>query len=104
MLVYKRVSLDDDLDDSLRTELLGQLSAGASQAVNTLRLVNKEDDRSQGEIATAAMATINQYLAKQGNTPTRARTNHFQVRGVITKHNDIYFLPGPDRKLDQQCG
>ena len=27
--LYKRVSLDDDLDDALRSELLSQLSAGA---------------------------------------------------------------------------
>ena len=26
--LYKRVSLDDDLDDALRSELLSQLSAG----------------------------------------------------------------------------
>ena len=80
VLVYKRVSLDDDLDDSFRAELLGELSEGAFQAAGTLRLVTREDDRSQGEIATAAMATINQYLAKQGNTPTRVRSNHFQVK------------------------
>merc|ERR1719154_139339 len=78
VLIIKGNSLVDDLDDSLRAELLSQLSAGASKAAGTLRLVNREDERSQGEIATAAMATINQYLAKQGNTPTRARNNHFQ--------------------------
>merc|ERR1719431_2365086 len=55
--LYKRVSLDDDLDDTLRGELLSQLSAGASNTAATLRLVYREDERSQGEIATAAMAS-----------------------------------------------
>ena len=77
VLVYKRVSLDDDLDDSLRVELLSELSAGASEGAGTLRLVHREDDRSQGEIATAAMATINQFLAKQSNL---SESHHFQVR------------------------
>eukprot|EP00092_Neocalanus_flemingeri_P025169 GFUD01027295.1.p1 GENE.GFUD01027295.1~~GFUD01027295.1.p1 ORF type:complete len:1347 (-),score=391.76 GFUD01027295.1:88-4128(-) len=67
VLVYKRVSLDDDLDDNLRMGLLSELSGGASQAAAKLRLVYDGDDRSQGEMATAAMATINQFLAKQSN-------------------------------------
>merc|ERR1719232_2198681 len=37
--LYKRVSLDDDLDDTLRGELLSQLTAGASLTAGTLRLV-----------------------------------------------------------------
>ena len=37
--LYKRVSLDDDLDDQLRSELLSQLSAGASSTLRTLKLV-----------------------------------------------------------------
>eukprot|EP00092_Neocalanus_flemingeri_P048721 GFUD01055708.1.p1 GENE.GFUD01055708.1~~GFUD01055708.1.p1 ORF type:complete len:275 (-),score=58.93 GFUD01055708.1:24-848(-) len=45
--LYKRVSLDDDLDDTLRGELLSQLSAGASNTAATLRLVYGEDERSQ---------------------------------------------------------
>ena len=123
--LYKRVSLDDDLDDALRSQLLSQvirlnitrpspnhnpiltqsspnphpaltqpspdphptitlplptitrpppvptrpspapqLSAGATGTAATLRLVSGEE-RSQGEIATAAMASINQFLSKQ---------------------------------------
>merc|ERR1719427_1503862 len=58
--LYKRVSLDDDLDDALRSQLLSQLSAGATGTAATLRLVSGEE-RSQGEIATAAMASINQF-------------------------------------------
>ena len=85
--LYKRVSLDDDLDDALRSELLSQLSAGlpylstsfsissnmtepchctgASSTAATLKLVCGEEGRSQGDIATAAMASINQFLTKQ---------------------------------------
>jgi len=66
--LYKRVSLDDDLDDALRSELLSQLSAGASSTSATLRLVCGEGERSQGEIATAAMASINQFLSKQSQS------------------------------------
>jgi len=73
--LYKRVSLDDDLDDTLRGELLSQLSSGASSTAATLRLVYGEDERSQGEIATAAMASINQFLAKQSQTHQPMPTN-----------------------------
>jgi len=73
--LYKRVSLDDDLDDTLRGELLSQLSAGASNIAATLRLVYGEDERSQGEIATAAMASINQFLAKQSHQQQPMPTN-----------------------------
>merc|ERR1740137_417560 len=65
VLVYKRVSLDDALDDSRREELLTQLSEGAAHSAESLALLHSRDVRSQGEIATAAMATINQFLAKQ---------------------------------------
>merc|ERR1712096_27334 len=86
VLVYKRVSLDDDLDDSLRVELLSELSSGASEGAGTLRLVHREDGRSQGEIATAAMATINQFLVKQSNL---SESHHFQdLVGNLTKEGD----------------
>ena len=73
--LYKRVSLDDDLDDTLRGELLTQLSAGAANTAGTLRLVYGEDERSQGEIATAAMASINQFLSKQSHQNQPMPTN-----------------------------
>jgi len=41
--LYKRISLDDDLDDTLRGELLSQLSAGASLTAGTLRLVTGDN-------------------------------------------------------------
>ena len=81
VLVYKRVSLDDALDDSLREELLTQLSEGAAHSAESLALLHSQDVRSQGEIATAAMATINQFLAKQNiqQISEQRHTRHFQV-------------------------
>ena len=38
---------------------------GASSTAATLKLVCGEEGRSQGDIATAAMASINQFLTKQ---------------------------------------
>ena len=38
---------------------------GASSTAATLKLVCGEEGRSQGDIATAAMASINQFLSKQ---------------------------------------
>merc|ERR1740137_400282 len=76
VLVYKRVSLDDALDDSRREELLTQLSEGAAHSAESLALLHSQDVRSQGEIATAAMATINQFLANQ--ISEQRHTRHFQ--------------------------
>merc|ERR1712179_663760 len=77
VMVYKRVSLDDALDDNERRDLLSQLSEGAALASNSLSLLKDQDDRSQGEIATSAMNTINWYLAKQNNLHGNSK-RHFQ--------------------------
>merc|ERR1719369_2295646 len=77
VIVYKRVSLDDAMDDNERHELLSQLSEGAARASNSLSLLKGQDDRTQGEIATSAMHTINQYLAKQNNLHDNSK-RHFQ--------------------------
>ena len=61
------MSLDDALDDNVRHELLSELTEGAARASDSLLVLKSQDDRSQGEIATSAMFTINQYLAKQNN-------------------------------------
>ena len=37
--LYKRISLDDDLDDTLRGQLLSQLTAATTVTAGTLRLV-----------------------------------------------------------------
>jgi len=93
VLVYKRVSLDDALDDSLREELLAQLSEGAAQSARSLALLHSQDDRSQGEIATTAMATINQFLAKQNNQQIsgQAYSQHFQdlVENLDNDNDDV---------------
>ena len=39
MKLYKRVSLDDDLEEEMRAELLSVLVSGASNAIQTLHLV-----------------------------------------------------------------
>jgi len=68
--LYKRVSLDDDLNDHLRSELMAQLSCGAGATAGTLSLVSGGEvakNNPNGEIASAAMASINQILAKQAN-------------------------------------
>merc|ERR1719233_2318525 len=77
VVVYKRVSLDDALDDNERHELLSQLSEGAARASDSLSLLKGQDDRSQGEIATSAMYSINQYLSKQNNLHGNYK-RHFQ--------------------------
>ena len=53
--LYKRISLDDDLDDTLRGELLSQLTAGASLTAGTLRLVTGLEPH-QGEQHTMKMS------------------------------------------------
>jgi len=47
--LYKRVSLDDDLEEEMRAELLSVLVSGASNAIQTLHLVCKNSaTRTQG--------------------------------------------------------
>jgi len=82
--LYKRVSLDDDLDDALRSELLSQLSAGASSTAATLKLVCGEEGRSQGDIATAAMASINQFLTKQAQPPPAQHQGNQGMQGDLS--------------------
>jgi len=82
--LYKRVSLDDDLDDALRSELLSQLSAGASSTAATLKLVCGEEGRSQGDIATAAMASINQFLSKQAQPPPAQHQGNQGMQGDLS--------------------
>lgn len=68
--LYKRISLDDDLNDHLRSELMAQISMGAGATAGTLSLVSGGEvakNNPNGEIASAAMASINQILAKQAN-------------------------------------
>merc|ERR1719312_1130721 len=67
--LYKRISLDDDLDDTLRGELLSQLTAGASLTAGTLRLVTGLEP-SQGEIPhTMKQPMVSSPLGLASNTP-----------------------------------
>ena len=60
--LYKRISLDDDLDDTLRGELLSQLTAGASLTAGTLRLVTG-DEGGPGEHHHRQPHLTNQHLS-----------------------------------------
>jgi len=72
LVLFKRVSLDEDLDDNLRQELMMTISGGASEIMETLKMVQpgfgqvlkQEDNRSQEEIASAAMDNIRKFLNK----------------------------------------
>jgi len=72
LVLFKRVSLDEDLDDNLRQELMMTISGGASEIMETLKMVQpgfgqvlkQEDTRSQEEIASAAMDNIRKFLNK----------------------------------------
>merc|ERR1712126_492964 len=61
LLLFKRVSLDEDLEDSLRGDLMMLMTEGAADNLDNLRLVQAQDRRSQSEIAEAAMETIRNF-------------------------------------------
>ena len=90
LVLFKRVSLDDDLDDNLRQDLMHLMSVGAGESVDTLRLVKTPgpdqalaadkasdledgdtikkfsivDPRSKEEIRNAALENIQRFLSK----------------------------------------
>ena len=70
LLVFKRVSLDDALDDNVRHELLTQLSEAAVRTSDTLSLLF-----SQEHIAVSR----NQVSAKETRFLRHPGSNHFQV-------------------------
>ena len=61
LLLFKRVSLDEDLEDSFRGEMMTMMTTGASDNMDVLRLVQDQDKRSQSEIAEAAMESIRNF-------------------------------------------
>jgi len=73
LLVFKRVSLDDALDDNVRHELLTQLSEAAVRTSDTLSLLF-----SQEHIATAATLSRDQISAKENRCQRQPSSNHFQ--------------------------
>ena len=61
LLLFRKVSLDEDLEDSLRGDLMMLMTEGVSDNLDNLRLVQAQDRRSQSEIAEAAMETIRNF-------------------------------------------
>ena len=86
LILFKRVSLDDDLDDNLRQDLVLMMSVGAGESLDTLGLVqtpgqpsdkisdteegaalkmfSSADPRSKEEIRNAALENIQRFLSK----------------------------------------
>ena len=93
--LYKRISLDDDLDDTLRGELLSQLTAGASLTAGTLRLVTGLEP-SQGEIPhTMKQPMVSSPPGLASNTPhtpdqsSLSANPYFQVHVLQHYHGNI---------------
>lgn len=62
LLLFRRVSLDEDLEDSLRGDMMMKMTEGANANIDTLRLVkDQQDKRTQSEIACAAMESIRDF-------------------------------------------
>ena len=62
LLLFRRVSLDEDLEDSLRGDMMMKMKEGANANIDTLRLVkDQQDKRTQSEIACAAMESIRDF-------------------------------------------
>ena len=62
LLLFRRVSLDEDLEDSLRGDMMMTMTEGANANIDTLRLVkDQQDKRTQSEIACAAMESIRDF-------------------------------------------
>merc|ERR1712142_1226344 len=70
---FKRVSLDDALDDNVRQELLSQLSEAAVRTSDTLSLLF-----SQERIATATTLSRNQNSSKESRFQKQPSSIHFQ--------------------------
>ena len=61
LLLFRKVSLDEDLEDSLRGDLMKMMTDGAADNIDTLRRVKDQDKRTQSEIACAAMESIRDF-------------------------------------------
>lgn len=88
--------MDDDLDDTLRGELLSQLTAGASLTAGTLRLVTGLEPGSQGEIPhTMKQPMVSSPLGLASNTPhtpdqsSLSANPYFQVHVLQHYHGNI---------------
>ena len=61
LLLFRKASLDEDLEDSLRGDMMVMMTEGAKDNIETLRLVKDQDKRTQSEIACAAMESIRDF-------------------------------------------
>ena len=61
LFLFRKVSLDEDLEDSLRGDMMVMMTEGAKDNIETLRLVKDQDKRTQSEIACAAMESIRDF-------------------------------------------
>ena len=61
LFLFRKVSLDEDLEDSLRGDMMVMMTEGAKDNIETLRLVMDQDKRTQSEIACAAMESIRDF-------------------------------------------
>ena len=70
LFLFRKVSLDEDLEDSLRGDMMVMMTEGAKDNIETLRLVKDQDKRTQSEIACAVMESIRDFqksLSKKQN-------------------------------------
>ena len=61
LLLFRKVSLDEDLEDSLRGDLMMMMTEGANDNMDNLRMVKDQDKRTQAEIACSAMESIRDF-------------------------------------------
>ena len=71
LLLFRKVSLDEDLEDSLRGDLMVMMTEGAKDNIETLRLVKDQDKRTQSEIACAAMESIRDFQKSLSEKQTK---------------------------------
>ena len=71
LLLFRKVSLDEDLEDSLRGDMMVMMSEGAKDNIETLRLVKDQDKRTQSEIACAAMESIRDFQKSLSEKQTK---------------------------------
>ena len=71
LLLFRKVSLDEDLEDSLRGDMMVMMTEGAKDNIETLRLVKDQDKRTQSEIACAAMESIRDFQKSLSEKQTK---------------------------------
>ncbi|XP_040574255.1 uncharacterized protein Wdr62 isoform X3 [Lepeophtheirus salmonis] len=78
--LYKRIAIDYDLNDNMKSELLAKLANSAVTAQQTLNPVHP--GMAHGELASAAMSSIKQILSsKQGPHDSNSGSSNSYSRG-----------------------